>query len=526
MLYATLVLLNGNFYTFNPKKPRVQAVAIFDEKIVYAGENARASSLIGPQTRVIDLFRKSVLPGFTDCHVHMASFGRSLTTLNLRKATSIPQLKAMVKDKAQHLPSETWILGGGWDQERLTEKRYPTRWDLDEAVPDHPVVLFRVCTHLCVANSVALEKTGIRRNTVAPPGGAIDRDLLTREPTGILREKAMDILLKALPEVMEEISFEACLLACQKTVEAGVTCVHWIIESPGEMRIIQKLRKEGKLPLRVYLLIPHEFLGTLEGLGLRQGFGDAELKIGGLKILLDGSLGAGTAALKEPYNDAPATRGIMIYPQGDVEKLVCTARKAGLQMCIHAIGDRAVETALDVFEKTSKRVPKSHHRDRIEHASVLSKGLIQRMQRLGIIASVQPHFLVSDFWVEKRLGKRRVRWVYPFKSLMKTGVVICGGSDCPVEPISPLLGIWAAVVRHPNPEERLTIEEAIRLYTVNAAYASFEEAVRGTIEEGKLADMVVLSRDPFKMKREKLKNIRIIMTIVGGKIKAGTPPQK
>ncbi|MFB0567570.1 MAG: amidohydrolase [Candidatus Bathyarchaeia archaeon] len=520
MLHATLTLLNGKVYTFNPKKPTAQAVAIFEEKIVYVGEDPEASKLIGPQTKVIDLDGKTVLPGFTDCHVHMAGFGRSLSALNLRNVTSITQLKQLIREKSQQLPPGTWILGGGWDQEKFAEKRLPTRWDLDEGSPNNPVVLFRVCTHICVANTKALEKAEIERDTMAPPGGEIDRDRSTGELTGILREKALELIFKAFPKASEEEIFQVCLMACRKAVEAGLTGVHWIIESPVEMSVIQKMRRDGKLPLRVYLLFPAEFLENLEGLGLRQGFGDAMIKIGGLKILLDGSLGSQTAALNEPYKDAPETSGMLTYGQEEFETLVFNAHKAGLQLAVHAIGDKAMDIALKAFEKALEKIPNADHRHRIEHASVLNEELIRRMKSLGAIASVQPHFIVSDFWVEDRLGKKRARWVYPFKSLTKAGVVVCGGSDCPVEPISPLLGIWATVVKQPNFEERLAVEEAIRLYTVNAAYANFEENLRGTIEEGKLADMVVVSDDPFKIKPEKIRDIKVLMTIVGGQMSA------
>jgi predicted amidohydrolase YtcJ len=518
MLYATLVLLNGEVYTLDHKKPKAQAVAVLHDKIVYVGENSEASKLVGPQTKVIDLDGKILLPGFTDCHVHMAGFGRSLSALNLRDVTSIAQLKELIREKSQQLERGTWILGYRWDQEKFAEKRLPTRWDLDEATTNNPVVLFRVCTHICVANTKALEKAEIGKDTVAPSGGEIDIAPSTGELTGILREKALELFFDAFPKASEEEIFQVCFVACRRAVEAGLTGVHWIVESPAEMRVIQKMRREGKLPLRVYIFVPVEFLENLEGLGLMRGFGDSMVKIGGLKILLDGSLGAQTAALCEPYNDAPETSGILTFHQEDFEALVFNAHKAGLQLAVHAIGDKAMDIALGAFEKALKKIPNVDHRHRIEHASVLNRELIRRMKRLGVIASVQPHFTVSDFWVEDRLGEKRARWVYPFKSLMKAGVVVCGGSDCPVEPISPLLGIWAALVKQPNVEERLTVEEAIRLYTANAAYTSFEEKSRGTIEEGKLADMVVLSDDPFKIKPEKIRDVKVLMTFVGGQM--------
>ena len=291
MINASLVLLNGKIYTLDPKKPTAQAVAVFEEKIIYVGKNSEASKLVGPDTEVIDLKGKTVLPGLTDCHVHMAGFGRSLSTLDLRNVTSIAQLKELVREKAENLPREAWILGRGWDQEKFAENRLPTRWDLDDAAPNNPVALVRVCGHICVVNSKAMEKAGINKDTVPPPGGEIDKDPLTGEPTGIIREKALDLIFKSLPKASEDEILNFCLKACQEAVKAGLTSVHWIIESPAEMRVIQRLRKEDKLPLRVYLLIPVEFLEHLEGLGLMRGFGDSMIKIGGVKILLDGSLG-------------------------------------------------------------------------------------------------------------------------------------------------------------------------------------------------------------------------------------------
>ena len=518
MLNASLVLLNGKIYTFNREKPRAEAVAVLNEKIVYVGEDKEASKLVGPNTQVINLNGKTVIPGLTDCHVHMASFGRSLSTLNLRGLTSITQLKRLVKEKAESLPPNAWILGRGWDQEKFVEKRLPTRWDLDEAAPENPVVLFRVCGHICVANSRALELAGIDKATEPPPGGEIDKNVSTGEPTGIVRENALELVIKAFPKASEKEILNTCVEACREAVKAGLTCVHWIIESPMELHALQRLRKDGKLPLRAYVLVPAELMKHLKGLGLMQGFGDSMLRIGGVKIFVDGSLGARTAALKEPYNDAPETSGMLVSSQEKLEDQFLEAHSSGLQLAVHAIGDKAVDVALQAFEKALRKVPKGDARHRIEHASVLNEKLIRRMKRLGIIASVQPHFIVSDFWVQQRLGKDRARWVYPFKSLLKGGILICAGSDCPVEPIFPLLGVWAAVTKQSNPKEKLTVEEALRLYTLNAAYAAFEEALRGTIEEGKLADLTVLSDDPFEVNPERLREIKVLMTIVDGRV--------
>jgi predicted amidohydrolase YtcJ len=291
-----------------------------------------------------------------------------------------------------------------------------------------------------------------------------------------------------------------------------------MVSSANEIRAIQNLYSKEKLPLRVYLGVSVELLKELAGLGLRTGFGDDLVKIGFVKILADGSLGGHTAALAAPYSDKPETTGMMLYTQKELNRLVLKAHKADLQLAIHAIGDRAVESVLNAYEKALKAYPRRNHRHRIEHCSVLNTKLVKRMKHLELIASVQPHFVFSDFWAVDRVGEVRVRWVYPFKTLTRDGLIVCSGSDCPVEPISPVLGIWAAATRRKQVEERLTAEEALKTYTLNAAYASFDEDKRGTIEVGKLADLTMLSDDLLSISASKIKQIAVDMTIVGGKI--------
>jgi hypothetical protein len=282
--------------------------------------------------------------------------------------------------------------------------------------------------------------------------------------------------------------------------------------------VIQKLYANGKLPLRVYLGIPVGALDEIIRLGLLTGFGNNIVKIGFIKILADGSLGARTAALKKPYSDKPQTKGMMLYTQKRLDKLVSKAHKAGLQLAVHAIGDRAIDSVLKAFSKALKETPRHGHRHRIEHCSVLNTKLIRSMKLLGLIASVQPHFIASDFWIVDRLGKARSRWVYPFETLIREGVTVASGSDCPVEPINPLLGIWASTARKNPVQENLTLEEALRTYTVNAAYASFDEKKKGTIDVGKLADVTMLSRDLFDISRDDIKNVIVKMTIVDGQV--------
>jgi len=514
---STLVLLNVNVVTLNQKQPKAEAIAIQNGIIIAVGSNKEARKYIDKKTTVIDAKNKTIVPGFVDCHVHMTGFGQFLQTLNLRNVESVKEMQQKMRKYAQKNSEKSWILGGRWDQDKFAEKRYPTRWDLDAAVADKPVFLIRVCGHLGVANSRALQLADISKETTIE-SGKIDLDEATGEPNGILRENALGLVWKAIPKPNTKELEQACISACKKAVKAGLTCVHWIVGSAEEIRIIQKLHLNRKLPLRVYLGISADLLDQLIELGLQTGFGNDMVKIGFVKVFADGSLGARTAALKKPYSDKPETRGIMLYTQRKLNKLVSKAHRAGLQLAVHAIGDRAVETVLKAFENVLKKHPWKNHRHRIEHCSVLNPKLIKRMKRLGLIASVQPHFTFSDFWVVDRVGKHRARWVYPFKTLMKEGLIVTSGSDCPVEPIDPLLGVWAAVTRKSFAEESLTVKKALKTYTLNAAYASFDENKKGTIEVGKFADLTVLSDDLLNVPPDEIKKVRVEMTIVDGKI--------
>jgi predicted amidohydrolase YtcJ len=517
MVNASCVILDANVITLDSKQPKAEALAIQNGKIIAIGSSKEIRKYVGNETRIVDAKNGTVVPGLVDCHVHMTGFGWSLQTLGLRDVESIKELQKNLKEYAERNSERNWVLGGRWDQEKFAERRYPTRWDLDKAVADKPVFLTRVCGHIGVANSKALKLANITKTT-SVAGGKIDLDEATGEPNGILRENVMELIWRVIPKPTLEELENACLLACKKAVEAGLTGVHWIVDSADEMRIIQKLYSDGKLPLRVYLGIPAELLDETVKLGLLTGFGNDMVKIGFVKIFADGSLGARTAALKRSYSDKPSSRGMMLYSQKRLNKLASKAHKAGLQLAIHAIGDRAIESVLQAFSKALREAPRQNHRHRIEHCYVLNPKLIRSMKRLGLIASIQPHFIVSDFWVTDRLGKSRARWVYPFKTLMHEGLIVASGSDCPVEPINPLLGIWAALSRKGFSEERLTLEEALKTYTLNAARASFEEDKKGSIAVGKFADLTILSDDLSKIPSEKIKDITIKATIVNGQM--------
>jgi len=511
-LNPSLVFLNGNVLTMDAARPQAEAIAVTADRIVAVGNNLQIKSLTGPDTRVLDLDGATVLPGFTDCHIHLIEYGLSLRNIDLRNAQSIEELKKIVSERTHG--STTWVLGRGWDQEKFAEKRYPTRKDLDEASPEKPVLLKRICGHICVANSAALTLAGVCANTPNPAGGIIDHDS-AGEPTGILRENAVDLLSQAVPPLELKDYTEAALTACEHALKAGLTTVHCITGSELELKALLNLKAEGRLPLRFYVLIPLDQLKATIALGIHSGFGDEWVRIGAVKIFTDGSLGARTAALEAPYDDDSENQGVAIYSQQQLDDIVLEAHRSGFQIAAHAIGDKATAMALHAITKADESVPRKNLRHRIEHASVLNTELIRQMKETGVVASVQPHFIISDVWLEERLGARRASLAYPFHSLLQAGVILVGGSDCPVEPLTPLSGIEAAVNRVGS--EAVTVEEAISFYTRNAACASFEENVNGTIAPGKLADLVILDKDPRRVPASRISRIQVLLTMVGGK---------
>lgn len=510
--------INANIVTLSSKRPTAQAIAIKDGKIVRVGSNEEITRLSDADTEMINAQGKTIVPGLVDCHVHMTGFGYSLREIDLRDAKSIKEVKRRLRKYREQNPEKSWIQGGRWNQERFSEKRYLTRTDIDEAVDDKPVLLLRVCGHIGVANTKALELAGITRRTTVK-NGTVEKDEITEEPNGILKEDAaIELVRRIIPKPTAEELKQALTSACHKAVQAGLTCVHWMVTSQKEIRAIQQISTEGKLPLRVCLGISIEHSEELVRLGLLTGFGNDKLKIGFVKILADGSLGGHTAALKQPYSDQPQNKGVMLYTQKVLNRLVSTSHSAGLQIATHAIGDRAVESVLKAYQESLKKYPNNNHRHRIEHCSVLNLKLIYQMRKLGLIVSIQPHFAVSDFWALERLGKKRMNYTFPFKTLIKQGLTVISGSDCPVENISPILGIWAAVANRINPIETLTVTEALNTYTKNAAYASFDENKRGTIEKGKLADLTILSDNLLMVNKNDIRKIKVEMTVVNGEI--------
>ncbi len=515
---ADLALTSGKVLTLNPSQPHAEAVAIKADRIVKVGTNEEIQQWVGKNTQVISLKGKTVVPGFIDTHIHVADFGRLLRWIELSEASSIKEMQESLSRYVAKAPKGKWLLGRGWDQTRFAEKRLPTRFDLDAVSPDNPVIFYHQSGQVCVANSKALELAGVTRLTAVPQGGEIDRDAETGELTGVLRDNATNLIWAVIPEPSEEELVEAAGLACEKIVEAGVTSVHWMALSSIELSVIRTLLAQNRLPMRVYVIIPVNLLNSIADF---KSPDNLVLRVGGAVISADGYLAAKTAALFQPYNDGSAASGKLLCTQEEMNAAAAEILKAGLQLVIHAVGDKAVDAALTTIEQISKEAPRKDVRYRIEQAAVLNEELINRIKKQEVIVSVQPCVVASEFSVwsaTERLGAERARWLYPLKTLLKEGIRVVGGSDCPMEPLSPLMGIQAAVTREVFPEERVTVDEALRMYTVNAAYSSNEENMKGSVETGKLADLVVLSRDPFSVPLYEIAGISVELTVVGGRV--------
>ena len=516
-LSADLALLNGNIRTMNPRQPVAQAVAITKNRIVTVGSNQEISKLIGKSTKVVNLGGKTVVPGLIDTHIHVADFGRCLMWLDLSSAESIEDLQTLLKQKAVKTLAGKWIIGRGWNENNFKEKRLLTFRDLDKAAPETPIILYHGAAYTCAANTKAITIAGVTKQTAAPSGGSIDKSA-TGELTGIFRGSATNLVWQAVAVLSDKELVDAAELAFQQVVQAGLTSIDWIILSENELSIVQGLYKQKKLPIRVNLIVPYEFLKRASGFTSNDPL---RLRLGGVIIFVDGYLDSKTAALREPYSDDQNNKGKMLLNQNELAVLVTQVVALGLQPVIHAMGDRAVDTALTVIEHSAKKV-----RFRIEQAAVLNSELVKRLGAQDIVVSVQPKMVPTEFttWSAiEHLGVERAKWLHPLKTLLNEGVRLAGGSDCPMEPLNPFLGMQEAVLRETNPEQRLTVEEALRIYTVDAAYCSGEENFKGSVEEGKLADLTVLAADPALVSSDKIKDIQVDLTIVDGKIVYSKP---
>jgi predicted amidohydrolase YtcJ len=527
---ADLILYNGTVWTVQPDSPLADAVAVSGEKILAVGSSQKILGFKGQKTRLIDCRNLFVLPGFIDSHAHFLSGGFSLSSVQLHSTESKDEFISRIKEKVRSLSAGEWLLYGDWDHQKFDPPLLPSKEWIDPFTPDNPVWINRHDGHMALANSLALEWAGVNRDTPSPPGGEILKDPRTGEPTGILKDSAMDLVDSIVPDPTLEKKAEAARAALAHAAQRGVTSIH-DMNFEDSHEALQKIHRSEGLTARFYGYVPIARPEVYSEIQSKLHPGNGTMRIGGLKGFVDGSLGSTTALFFEPYTDFPETSGLLVQdmlPEGMMEKRIRLADSKGLQVAVHAIGDRANHLLLDIYEKIIGDSGNRDRRWRVEHAQHLLSEDIERFGKLGIIASVQPYHAIDDGrWAENKIGKERARFSYAYQSLLDKGAVLVCGSDWTVAPLDPLSGIYAAVSRrtldgeNPGgwyPEQRISLEEAIKGYTLNAAYAEFAESMKGTIEKGKLADLVVLSNDLFEIPVEDILDTRVLMTIVGGRI--------
>ena len=539
---ADIILLNGKIWTGEPMKvPEknappatfVQAVAIADGRILATGTNAQIRAYTGEGTRLIDLHGRFAIPGFIDDHAHFMDGSFQLLEINLKHTKSEAEFVRRIGEKAKTLKPGQWLLGGNWDEEAWPDAKLPTRWMIDAVTPHNPVFISRYDGHAVLANSLALKLAGITKDTPVPKGGVIVRDSKTGEPTGVFKDGAENLVGRVVPEPTDAELEEALKTGLAEARRVGVTSMNDMNLSgnfPRQMQLLRRAELEGWLTCRFYEITPIRQWEKLAAAGISHGMGSSFLQIGAVKGFADGSLGSRTAWFFEAYSDDSTNFGLptpLLNPPSNMLALVKGASAAGIQTAVHAIGDRANAEMLDIYQQVGGANPAAH-RFRIEHAQHLRPQDIPRFGKMGIIASMQPYHAIDDGrWAEKRIGQQRAATSYAWRSILDAGAPLAFGTDWPVAPLNPLLGIYAAVTRatldgkHPGgwfPEQRMTLDEALRAYTQGSAFAEFAEHQKGTIAPGKLADVVVLTKDLFAIPPAEIREARAVMTIVGGKV--------
>jgi predicted amidohydrolase YtcJ len=531
---ADLILHNAVVVPVDPPGARATAVAVRGNRIALVGADAEALALAGPRTRVVDLKGRAVIPGLTDAHGHVSSLGFALLRVDAVGTRSAAEVAALVRHAATKVPAGGWILGRGWDQNDWEAQGFPDRRALDEAAPDHRVALERIDGHALWVSTAALSAAGITRKTPDPPGGRILRDA-DGHPTGILVDRAADLVEARIPAPDRESVKQAILRALDRCLDSGLTSVHDAGIPPEEVGIYKELAASGSLPIRVYAMIGgtartlDDYFAEPHLVGLGGGF----FTLRAIKLGVDGALGSRGAALLEDYADEPGWRGLVTRGGDEIQALASQAAAKGYQVCVHAIGDRGNRIALDALERALRAAPPGDHRFRIEHAQVLHPEDIPRFKLLGILPSMQPVHCTSDMpWAPDRLGPKRIRGAYAWRRLLAAGALIASGSDFPVESENPFHGLYAAVTRQDGagnppggwePSERMTAEEALRSFTLGAAYAAFEEAERGSIAASKKADLVVLPASPLAIGPAELRSMRPLAVIVDGRVARAAP---
>ena len=527
---ADLIITNAKVWTVDKAHPTAQAVAVMGDRIVGVGTNTEVEAWHGAATRVIDAGGKLLLPGFNDAHVHFVSGGLQLDAVQLNDATSAEEFVRRIGERARKTPKGEWILGGDWDETKWTPATLPTRQLIDPVTQDSPVFIYRYDGHMALANSQALRLAGVTAQTPDPPGGVIVRDS-QGNPTGALKDAATDLVDKVIPGLSHEQRVHAVKRALAHAASLGVTSVQHMNPDYADIAVYAELLERGELTTRIYAAPYIMGVDDQAKIGVRHAFGGPYLRIGALKAYADGSLGSGTAYFFEPFTDQPKNRGLLsdeMQPLSRMRERMMKADAAGLQLCTHAIGDQGISMILDLYSEVAKAHGEADRRWRIEHAQHMAAKDFERFAQLKVIASVQPYHAIDDGrWAEGRIGHDRASRTYAFRTFLDHGVRLAFGTDWDVAPLNPMLTVYAAVTRatldgkNPNgwfPEQKLTVPEAIEAYTMGSAYAEFQEKEKGSITPGKLADLVLLSDDIFSIPAEKIREVKVVTTIVGGKI--------
>ncbi|MFE4894726.1 amidohydrolase [Peribacillus butanolivorans] len=529
-MFADLVLVNGQVITSNMEYDVNEAVAVTDNLIVAVGKNEEVKRLIGSQTEVVDLAGRSLVPGFIDSHLHITLFGTNKLGVSCKEPTieSLHDVLKEIEKKVNETPIGNWVRVWGFNETKIPENRYPSRKELDHISSNHPIILRRACGHISVVNSKALEIAGIDEHTSDPAGGIVVRDEVG-VPTGVLIENAQMPYYELADYTHEEL-LKGLMMASNDFIASGITSIHDAgVSSPENFRVMQEAVRNGQVQVRTYAIVStinksEEFVDKMIKAGISTGLGDEKFKIGPAKVFTDGSSSGPTAAMREPYTDNSEHSGILYFSQEELNRILGEAHEKGFQITAHAQGDRAIEMMLNCIEEALKKHPRKNHRHRIEHAGITMPDLVERMRQLEVIPIPNPAFFLEygDGYI-KNYGER-VNHMYPVRDFIDKGIIAAGGSDSPVTSFNPLIGIHGAVNRKSSTgqdvggNQRIGVLEAIKLFTWNGAYASFEENIKGSIEIGKLADLVVLNGAILDVPTDQIKDMQVDYTIIGGKV--------
>ncbi len=527
---ADLIITNAKIWTVDKSLPTAQAVAVLGDRIVAVGSNTEVDAWRAPHTHVIDAGGKLLLPGFNDAHVHFVSGGMQLDNIQLNDATTPEEFARRIGERARVTAKGEWIVGGNWDETKWNPPNMPTKELIDAVTPDTPMFVSRYDGHMGLANSVALRLAGITAKTPDPPGGTIVRDA-QGNPTGALKDAATDYIDKVIPPLTHDQRLKIVKRALAHAASVGVTSVQHMVASNEDIAVYSELLQRDELTTRIYVAPSITHVDDLAKLGIGHAFGGPYLRIGALKAFADGSLGSGTAYFYEPFLNQGNNRGLLsdeMQPISLMRDRYMKADAAGLQICTHAIGDEGISTILDLYSEVIKKHGEADRRLRIEHAQHMAAKDFERFAQLHVIASVQPYHAIDDGrFAESHIGHERASRTYAFRTFLDHGVRLAFGTDWEVAPLDPLLTVYAAVTRatldgkNPNgwfPEQKLSVAEAIEAYTMGSAYAEFQEKEKGSITPGKLADMVLLSDDIFSIVPEKIREVRVLKTFVGGRL--------